>query len=176
MNQICKHWFRPCLNNKFNYRFIQFDNKNKVLKMNEAYFKHLPEEGKIAISFRFVQELGEAKKFDRVFNFVRDLNENVDVSLNRIKSNLEKELTKKMKPKGKRKKPEEGQVEPIPESLQVRLMQVLSIDYEIVETHFRFKLSYTIRMASSLTRLSRTCLSTLKPPTSPCTSTRFHSL
>lgn len=44
---------------------INFDNKNKTLKMNEAYFKHLSDEGKIAISFRFVQQL-EEKKIDRV--------------------------------------------------------------------------------------------------------------
>lgn len=69
--------------------------------MNEAYFKHLEDEQKIAISFRFVQDL-DAKKIDRVFNFVRDLKEDVDVGLNRIKNNLEKEFTKKTKKKSKK--------------------------------------------------------------------------
>ena len=68
--------------------------------MNEAYFKHLELEQKIAISFRFVQEIGN-KKVDRIFNFSRDLSENIDVGLNRIKGNLEKEFVKKTKKKSK---------------------------------------------------------------------------
>lgn len=69
--------------------------------MNEAYFKHVSEDGKIAISFRFVQEL-DAKKVDRTFNFVRDLDEQIEVSMNRIRNNLEKELVKKSKKKSKK--------------------------------------------------------------------------
>lgn len=88
------------INFRVNNRLINFDNRNKILKMNEAYFKHLSDEGKIAISFRFVHEI-ENKKIDRVFNFVRDLNEDINVSLNRIRNNLEKEFVKKQKKKKK---------------------------------------------------------------------------
>jgi hypothetical protein len=88
-----------------------------VLAMNEAYFKVLEAEQKIAISFRFVQEV-DTKRIDRVFNFSRDLNENVDVGLNRIRGNLEKEFVKKTKKKSK-KAAVEGEQEQ--ENVQVRL-------------------------------------------------------
>lgn len=105
MNGIHKHLFfswHKVRFSKLNYRSLNFDNKNKVLRMNEAYFKHLQDEGKIAISFRYIQDINENKRLDRVFNFVRDVTENIEVSLNRIRSNLEKELTKKSKKKVKK--------------------------------------------------------------------------
>lgn len=110
MNKVCKHLFFPWPWHKrsisiINHRLINFENKNKVLQMNEAYFKHIVDEGKIAISFRYVQDISEKKKFDRVFNFVRDVSESIEVSLNRIKNNLEKELTKKTRKKTKKNQP-----------------------------------------------------------------------
>lgn len=119
MNNFCKQ-FRPWQKSffKINCRVFNFDNRNKKLIMNEAYFKHLVDEKKIAISFRFVQTSSDNKKVDRVFNFVRDLSENVEVSLNRIKNNLEKELTKKQKKKTKKGQEAE---EPAAEAPQVRL-------------------------------------------------------
>lgn len=78
--------------------------------MNEAYFKHLVDEQKIAISFRFVRDV-DAKRVDRVFNFVRDMNEDIEVSLNRIKNNIEKELTKKSKKSKKKQQAEESEPE-----------------------------------------------------------------
>lgn len=89
------------------------------MRMNETYFKHLEEERKISIHFRFVQEI-ENKKIDRVFNFVRDVDEKIEVSLNRIKNNLEKELAKKMKPK-KNKKNQPAEETPTTEALQVKI-------------------------------------------------------
>lgn len=134
MNSVCKHlifsW--PKILNRANYRLINFDNKNKLLRMNEAYFKHLVDDRKIAISFRFVQDL-DAKKLDRIFNFVRDIDEDVSVSMNRIKNNLEKELLKKVK-KGKKKQPTVDETE-LHESLQVRLKKI-SPDYEIQDFLF----------------------------------------
>lgn len=120
MNKFCKQTFFPWQKSLFqiNCRLLNFDNKNKVLMMNEAYFKHLVDEEKIAISFRFVQTSSDNRKVDRVFNFVRDLSENVDVSLNRIRNNLEKELTKKQKKKSKKNQEAE---EPTPEAPQVGL-------------------------------------------------------
>ncbi|CRK87609.1 CLUMA_CG001405, isoform A, partial [Clunio marinus] len=102
---IRKHLFIPWrkYKNQLNYRLINFDNKNKSLTMNEVYFKHLVEEQKIAISFRFVQTINSFK-IDRIFNFVRDLTENIDVSLNRIKNNVEREVTKKISKKKKKSK------------------------------------------------------------------------
>lgn len=92
---------------KFNFSpnrtVINFNNSNKTLKMNEAYFKHVEDQGKIAISFRFVQQMDE-KNVDRTFNFVRDLDEQINVSMNRIRNNLEKELLRKTK-----KRPKKGQ-------------------------------------------------------------------
>lgn len=123
MNQFRKHFLFSLQKspNQFIRRLINFDNSNKVLDMNEAYFKHLADEQKIAISFRFVQDIN-SKKIDRIFNFVRDLNENVDVSLCRIKNNLEKEVSKKMKKKAKKtQQPSDKEVEEI---LQVRLTRL----------------------------------------------------
>lgn len=124
MNSFCKQlflsWQKPF--NRINYRLINFDKKNKVLNMNEAYFKHLEEDKKIVISFRFVYDNGDSlnyKKIDRIFNFVRDINEKVEISMHRIKTNLEKELTKKTKKSKKR--PENVESENSQESLQVGL-------------------------------------------------------
>lgn len=89
--------------------------------MNEAYFKHMSE-GKLAITFRFVQDI-DAKRIDKVFNFVRDLNENVDLSLNRIRTNLEKELNKKLKKKSKKNQTAEDE-ESLPGALSVRLLMI----------------------------------------------------
>lgn len=102
MNSVCKHllWQNSFLR-KISHRLINFDNDRTRFKMNEAFFKHLVDEQKIAISFRFVHDV-DSKKVDRVFNFVRDLKEHVDVTLTRVRNNLEKELTKKNKKKGKK--------------------------------------------------------------------------
>jgi hypothetical protein len=84
---------------KINRRSIyNFANKRKVSDMNLAYFKHDCKECKMLISFRYVAEIGE-KKLDRNFNFARNDEEKVEVALNRIKSNLEKELKAKSKKK-----------------------------------------------------------------------------
>lgn len=83
--------------------------------MNEAYFKHV-NDGKLLIQFRFVQDV-DAKRIDRVFNFARDLTENVDLTMNRIRTNLEKEFTKKLKRKSKKNQPAE---EETASALQVR--------------------------------------------------------
>lgn len=91
--------------------------------MNEAYFKHLEEEKKVSIHFRFIQDI-ENKKIDRVFNFVRDVDENIEVSLNRIKNNLEKELTKKMKPKRNKKNQPAEEAQP-EDTLQVSKTMLL---------------------------------------------------
>lgn len=87
--------------------------------MNEAYFKHMEDDGKLAISFRFVQDV-DAKKIDRVFNFVRDLSENVEVTLNRIRTNLEKEFTKKQKKKSKKNQQADEEIDAA-SALQVRM-------------------------------------------------------
>lgn len=127
MSAICKHFNLPWqikrIAGKTNYRLINFDNRNKVLKMNEVYFKHLVDEGKMAISFRYVQDINQ-RKVDRVFNFVRDVTENVEVSLNRIRNNLEKELTKKSKTKVKKHQPPPE--EDPSENIQVRSMALIS--------------------------------------------------
>jgi hypothetical protein len=87
---------------KFNSSPIyNFANGNKVFDMNLAYFKHNSVDSKILISFRYVKQVG-AKKVDRNFNFARNIEENVDTTLNRIKQNLEKELMSKSKKKGKK--------------------------------------------------------------------------
>ncbi|XP_070507871.1 2',5'-phosphodiesterase 12 [Chironomus tepperi] len=86
------------------------------------------------ISFRYVKQVTETKKLDRNFNFVRSTNEKVDVALNRIKSNLQKELTVKSKKKNKKNAGEEQPVQE-PEELQVSV-RLLFNDGEITEKTF----------------------------------------
>lgn len=123
MNTFCKHLFhRWQIQSKLRFRSFNFENRNKVFEMNEAYFKHLQTEQKIAISFRFVSEF-EGKKIDRIFNFSRDIEENIDITLNRIKSNVEKEFAKKTKRKSK--KNETDSAENQENQFKVRLNAIL---------------------------------------------------
>uniref|UniRef100_A0A182PDF4 2',5'-phosphodiesterase 12 n=1 Tax=Anopheles epiroticus TaxID=199890 RepID=A0A182PDF4_9DIPT len=64
--------------------------------MNIAYFKHLPGEEQCQISFHL---LLDQYKIDKVFNFNRNLAEQIDHSLDRIRANVEKEFQKKNKRK-----------------------------------------------------------------------------
>ena len=86
--------------------------------MNQVYFKHDKADAKMLISFRYVKQVTETKKLDRNFNFVRSINESVDVALNRIRSNLQKEVTIKSKKKIKKNAAETQEVKE-PEDLQV---------------------------------------------------------
>lgn len=99
-------------------RLTHFNNNNKVLRMNEAYFKHIISEKKVHITFRFVNE---SLKSDRMFNFVRDETENIDTALNRIKSNLEKEFNKKNKKKVKKAVAEDAEM---PEVVEVSVQMI----------------------------------------------------
>lgn len=82
-----------------------------VFDMNKAYFKRAPD-NRCNITFRYTNEL---HKIDRVFNFSRDVNEKVVVCLDRIKTNIEKEFTKKVNKKKKKAKDAtaENQVETV---------------------------------------------------------------
>lgn len=168
MNHFSKQtflrWQKPL--NQLNCRLINFENKNKVLAMNEVYFKHLQEEQKIAISFRFVQNV-EAKKIDRIFNFVRDLSENLDVGLNRIKTNLEKEFTKKTKKiKIKKNQAPTEATEENPENVQVRLRKfTICLQKNFRFLAFRSQLSYETLPASSPTKASLIFFRISKPVT-----------
>lgn len=69
--------------------------------MHKAYFKRAPDDNRCNITFRFTNE---THKIDRIFNFSRDLNEKVEVCLDRIKTNVEKEFNKKVNKKKKKGK------------------------------------------------------------------------
>lgn len=99
-------------------RQFNFESKNKVLMMNAVYLKHVKDEGKINISFRFVQKIDENKNVDRIFNFCRDLTEPIDVCMNRIKNNVEKAMLKEIKKKQKKNNPAS---EPSTSNQEVRL-------------------------------------------------------
>lgn len=87
----------------FKVDFLEFSRyfsiKKNLLDMNQVYFKYHKEElaDKIMISLRIQKEVSETKKVDKNFNFVRNLNEKVDTTLNRIKNNVEKEINVKTK-------------------------------------------------------------------------------
>uniref|UniRef100_A0A182WGX1 2',5'-phosphodiesterase 12 n=1 Tax=Anopheles minimus TaxID=112268 RepID=A0A182WGX1_9DIPT len=70
--------------------------------MRTAYFKQLPGEEQCQISFHL---LLDQYKIDKVFNFNRSLTEQIDNSLERIRTNVEKEFQKKNKRKKVKKQP-----------------------------------------------------------------------
>ncbi|XP_040162666.1 2',5'-phosphodiesterase 12 [Anopheles arabiensis] len=70
--------------------------------MRTAYFKQLPGEEQCQISFHLVLD---RYKIDKVFNFNRNLTEQIDSSLDRIRVNVEKEFQKKNKRKKAKKAP-----------------------------------------------------------------------
>uniref|UniRef100_A0A336MZW3 CSON003646 protein n=1 Tax=Culicoides sonorensis TaxID=179676 RepID=A0A336MZW3_CULSO len=94
-------------------KFSQHSHK-LVHDMNKAYFKRAPE-NRCSITFRYINE---TFKIDRVFNFNRDLNEKVEVCLDRIKNNVEKELTKKLNKKKKKSKNAAAEETSPPEEMQ----------------------------------------------------------
>ncbi|XP_053677994.1 2',5'-phosphodiesterase 12 [Anopheles nili] len=73
-------------------------------EMKTAYFKHVAGDEQCQISFHLIIE---KFKIDKVFNFNRSLTESIDNSLERIRSNVEKEFSKKLNRKKKVKKPSE---------------------------------------------------------------------
>lgn len=102
--------------------------------MNEAYFNHVESEQKIAISFRFLKEQ-ESFRFDKVFNFRREVTEEIEKSLTRIKKNLEKELqTKKAKKKKKNQPAGEANADDSNTSVIIRSFEVV-----------KFLLNYSFR-------------------------------
>lgn len=83
----------PCLQQIYRRSHIEY-------KMNTIYFRHQTENKKVQVNFRYVNHgLG----IDRVFNFNRSENEKIDVCLERIQINVQKEFMKKFK-KQKNKK------------------------------------------------------------------------
>lgn len=77
-------------------------------RMHIAYFRQLPNEEQCAISFRVASE---RYRIDKVFNFSRNVTENVDASLERMRANIEKEVKKKGAGKGAKKKAKAAPVE-----------------------------------------------------------------
>lgn len=80
-----------------------FSSLQPKLSMNTVYFRHQTEEKQFQINFRYVNE---GFGIDRKFNLLRNENEKVDVCLERIRTNVEKEFTKRMKKH--KKKPKKG--------------------------------------------------------------------
>uniref|UniRef100_A0A2M4CRH8 2',5'-phosphodiesterase 12 n=1 Tax=Anopheles darlingi TaxID=43151 RepID=A0A2M4CRH8_ANODA len=68
--------------------------------MHTAYFKHLPGDSHCQIRFHLV---AAQHRLDKVFNFNRSIDESVEVCLERMRCNIEKELTKKNKRKASKK-------------------------------------------------------------------------
>lgn len=107
--------------NKLVTRFKSTIHNN--LAMNQVYFNYNREEkpDKLMISLRFQKQISETKKLDKNFNFVRNLNEKVDITLNRIKNNVEKEINSKSKKKIKKSTNPGEELDKNPE---VRLLKI----------------------------------------------------
>lgn len=67
---------------------------------NIAYLRYQTNEPQFQLTFRL---LVQDSNVDRVFNFSRNLNENVDACMDRIRNNIEKEFNKKNKKKKPKK-------------------------------------------------------------------------
>lgn len=82
------------------------------MNMDKVYFRHDPSSEDLHISFRYANpELN----IDKEFNFCRKIDEKLEVTLNRIRGNIEKEFNKKLR-KGKKKSSAQVQ-ESLPENL-----------------------------------------------------------
>lgn len=74
---------------------------NRLVKMAVAYIRRHGNESSIEILFRYNNpQIG----IDRVFNFQRNITETITSSLQRIKTNVDKEFSKKLKKTKKSKK------------------------------------------------------------------------
>lgn len=95
---------------------------HKILyKMNNAYFRYNEEENQLSINFRYQNP---EFKIDRDFNFCRNPSENIDLCLERMKNNLEKEFSKKSKKKNKKKDANEELFPlPTPPEISVKLLK-----------------------------------------------------
>lgn len=96
---------------------------HKILyKMNNAYFRYSEEENQLSINFRYQNP---EFKIDRDFNFCRNPSENIDLCLERMKNNLEKEFSKKSKKKNNKKKDANDLllVVPTPPQISVKLLK-----------------------------------------------------
>ncbi|XP_005187956.1 2',5'-phosphodiesterase 12 [Musca domestica] len=83
-----------------------------AMNMDKVYFRHDPSSEDLHISFRYANpELN----IDKEFNFCRKIDEKLEVTLNRIRGNIEKEFNKKLR-KGKKKSSTQVQ-ESLPENL-----------------------------------------------------------
>lgn len=97
---------------------------HKILyKMNHAYFRYNEEENQLAINFRYQNP---EFKIDRDFNFCRNPSENIDLCLERMKTNLEKEFSKKNKKKNNKKNVDTENVSEVvlpPPEISVKLVK-----------------------------------------------------
>lgn len=75
--------------------------------MNTIYFRHQNEEKQFQINFRYINQ---GFGIDRIFNFIRSENEKVDVCLERIRTNVEKEFIKKIKKEKKKSSKKSAQL------------------------------------------------------------------
>ncbi|XP_062541098.1 2',5'-phosphodiesterase 12 [Armigeres subalbatus] len=91
-------------------------------RMNVAYFRQLPNEEQCAICFHLSSE---RYRIDKVFNFSRNVTENIDASLERMRTNIEKEVKKKYNRK-KKSKTETGSAQEMQDvpNVSVRLFDV----------------------------------------------------
>lgn len=68
-------------------------------EMNKIYFRHKPSHKELQISFHY---MNDEFSVNREFHFCRKVMENIDIALCRMRSNIEKELSKKIKKMSKK--------------------------------------------------------------------------
>lgn len=79
--------------------------------MNTIYFRHQNDEKQFLVNFRYINQ---GFGIDRVFNLMRSESEKIDVCLDRIRTNVEKEFGKKMRKQKKKAKKFSNEIEDSP--------------------------------------------------------------
>lgn len=94
--------------------------------MNVAYFRWKPSDPQVHINFRYVNA---DQQLDRVFNLSRTIEEPVAACMQRIQSNLRKELDKKLR---RTKKPKRPQQQSSDEAVAVASDEPAAADVKLV--------------------------------------------
>lgn len=87
-------------------KFIVTHSHKVLYRMSNAYFRYNKDENQLIINLRY---RNPDIKIDRDFNFCRNPSENIELFLERMKNNLEKEISKKLKPKKKKQEKVESE-------------------------------------------------------------------
>ncbi len=103
------------------------------LNMNTIYFRHQIADNQFLVHFRYINQ---GYGIDRIFNLMRSENEKVDVCLERIRANVEKEFVKKLKKQEKKKKKSTKKGDPLDDN-EKRESSLVRVCFQMCLFHHR---------------------------------------